>query len=70
MHPLKRVGERGANQWQQVSWEEAMADIGQRLSAIIDQHGPEAWAVSTSQWNTSTDHGLGRRLMHHVGSPN
>lgn len=70
MHPLKRVGERGFNQWQQVSWEEAMADIGQRLSAIIDQHGPEAWAVSTSQWNTSTDHGLGRRLMNHVGSPN
>lgn len=69
-HPLKRVGERGSGQWQQVSWEEAMQDIGQRLNKIIDEHGPEAWAVSTSQWNTGTDHGLGRRLMNHVGSPN
>ncbi len=70
LYPLKRVGARGANQWQQVSWQEAMQDIGERLSAIIAAHGPEAWAVSTSQWNTSTDHGLGRRLMNHVGSPN
>jgi len=68
--PLKRVGERGSGQWQEVSWEEAMSDIGARLNGIIDQHGPEAWAVSTSQWNTATDHGLGRRLMNHVGSPN
>jgi len=70
MKPLRRVGERGSGQWQEVSWEEAMADIGKRLKAIIAEHGPEAWAVSTSQWNTGTDHGLGRRLMNHLGSPN
>lgn len=70
LHPLKRVGARGSNAWKRVSWEEAMADIGARLSSIIDRHGPEAWAVSTSQWNTGTDHGLGRRVMNHVGSPN
>lgn len=69
-HPLKRVGERGSGKWERVSWEEAMSDIGQRLKTIIKEHGPEAWAVSTSQWNTGTDHGLGRRLMNHVGSPN
>ncbi|PZR36693.1 molybdopterin-dependent oxidoreductase [Caulobacter segnis] len=68
--PLKRVGERGSGQWQEVGWDEAMADIAARLKAIVAQHGPEAWAVSTSQWNTGTDHGLGRRLMNHVGSPN
>ncbi|MGI9355671.1 MAG: molybdopterin-containing oxidoreductase family protein [Rhizobiaceae bacterium] len=70
LHPLKRVGERGSGQWEQVSWQEAFTDIGQRLKAIIAEHGPEAWAVSTSQWNTATDHGLGRRIMNHVGSPN
>ena len=69
-HPLKRIGERGSGQWQQVSWEDAMADIGQRLNTIVEEHGPEAWAVATSQWNTGTDHGLGRRIMNHVGSPN
>lgn len=70
MHPLKRVGERGSGEWEQVTWEEAFADIGARLKAIIAEHGPEAWATSTSQWNTGTDHGLGRRIMNHIGSPN
>ncbi|SEQ38170.1 Anaerobic selenocysteine-containing dehydrogenase [Solimonas aquatica] len=70
LYPQRRVGERGSGQWQRVSWEEAMADIGARLKTIIAQHGPEAWAVSTSQWNTGTDHGLGRRIMNHIGSPN
>lgn len=70
MYPLKRVGARGAGQWERVTWADAMADIGARLGEIFAKHGPEAWAVSTSQWNTCTDHGLGRRLMNHVGSPN
>lgn len=70
LYPQKRVGERGSGKWQRVSWEEAMHDIGERLTAIINEHGPEAWAVATSQWNTGTDHGLGRRIMNHVGSPN
>ncbi len=70
LHPLKRVGERGSGKFERVTWEEAMSDIGSRLKKIIADHGPEAWAVSTSQWNTATDHGLGRRLMNHVGSPN
>ncbi|THH34729.1 dehydrogenase [Aliishimia ponticola] len=70
LYPLKRVGERGSGKWERVSWEEAMSDIGTRLNAIIETYGPEAWAVSTSQWNTATDHGLGRRIMNHVGTPN
>ena len=70
MHPMKRVGERGSGEWERVSWEDAFADIGARLKAIIAEHGPEAWSVSTSQWNTGTDHGLGRRVMNHIGSPN
>ena len=69
-HPLKRVGQRGSGRFERVSWDEAMADIGARLEAIIGTHGPEAWAVATSQWNTGTDCGLSRRLMNHVGSPN
>ena len=70
MHPLKRVGERGSGKFERVTWDEAMADIGARLNKVIDTYGPEAWAVSTSQWNTGTDCGLSRRLMNHVGSPN
>lgn len=70
LHPLKRVGQRGSGQWEQVSWEDAMSDIARRLKAVIDTHGPEAFAVSTSSWNTQSDNGMSRRFMNLVGSPN
>ena len=37
--PLKRVGERGAGQWQEVSWDEALDDIAARLLAIREASG-------------------------------
>ena len=70
LYPLKRTGPRGSGQWQRVSWEQAMDDIGARLSAIVAKHGAEALAVSTSQWNTQTDNGAARRFMNLLGSPN
>ena len=68
--PLRRVGERGAGQWEEVSWEDAMDDIAARLKAVVDEHGPEAFAVSTSNWNTSVEGGMGRRFMNLLGSAN
>lgn len=70
LFPLKRVGERGSGQWEQVSWEHAMTDIAERLRKVVDQHGPEALAVATSEWNTSVDNGSCRRFMNLLGSPN
>jgi len=69
-HPLKRVGPRGSGQWTRVTWDEAMSDIALRLKRVVEQYGPESLAVSTSQWNTSTDSGCGRRFMNLLGSPN
>ena len=68
--PLKRVGERGEDRWEEISHEQAIAEIADRLRGTIDQYGPEAWAVSTSGWNTQTASGVDRRLMNLVGSPN
>jgi anaerobic selenocysteine-containing dehydrogenase len=70
LHPLKRVGERGSGQWQQVSWDEALDDIARRLKDIVAQYGPETLAVATSEWNTSVDNGSTRRFMNLLGSPN
>ena len=42
LHPLKRVGPKGGGQWARISWEEALATIGARWRAIIDEYGPEA----------------------------
>jgi anaerobic selenocysteine-containing dehydrogenase len=68
--PLKRVGERGQDHWEEITHEQAIAEIAERLQETIDRDGPESWAVSTSGWNTQTTSGVDRRLMNLVGSPN
>ncbi len=68
--PLKRVGERGSGEWQRVTWDEAMDDIATRLQKVIDEHGPEAFAVSQSGATGLGDNGLCRRFMNHIGTPN
>ena len=68
--PLKRVGERGEDRWEEISYEQAMDEIAERLQDVVDQYGPEAFAASTSGWNTQTTHGCDRRFMNALGSPN
>ena len=55
MFPRRRVGERGAGEWRRVSWEEALDDIAARLRTVVDRYGPEAFAVATSNRNTTVD---------------
>ena len=40
-YPLRRVGERGAGNWEQVSWDDALADIAEHMLDAIEQSGPE-----------------------------
>jgi len=40
--PLKRVGPKGAGQFESISWDEAIETIALRLKAIITNAGPEA----------------------------
>ena len=69
-HPLKRIGERGEDRWEEISYEQAMDEVAARLGNIVERHGPEALAVSTSGWNTQVTHGMDRRFMNLLGSPN
>lgn len=42
LHPLRRVGERGSGKFEEVSWEEALADIGGRIrKAIVEDRRDE-----------------------------
>ncbi|MCG8492311.1 MAG: molybdopterin-dependent oxidoreductase, partial [Sneathiellales bacterium] len=70
LKPLKRVGERGSGQWEEVSWDEAMSDIAERLKEVTRQYGPEAFAMSSSPALVQNDYGMGRRFMNVLGSPN
>ena len=45
--PLKRVGERGEDKWEEISYEQAMDEIAERLQKVVDNYGPEAVAVSS-----------------------
>ena len=38
LYPLKRVGARGEGKWKQVSWDEALNDIGGRLRTTIAEN--------------------------------
>ena len=68
--PLKRVGERGENRWQEISYEQAMDEIAERLKKVVAEYGPEGMAVSTSGWNTQTTQAADRRFMNLLGAPN
>ena len=41
-YPLKRAGERGDDNWQRITWEQAMDEIAQKLDSIRARFGPEA----------------------------
>jgi anaerobic selenocysteine-containing dehydrogenase len=38
-HPLKRVGERGEDKWQQISWEEALNSISAKFQDLSQRYG-------------------------------
>jgi anaerobic selenocysteine-containing dehydrogenase len=44
-HPLKRVGERGEGQWQQISWDQAYDEISSRLQRFRAESGAESIAL-------------------------
>lgn len=68
--PLKRVGARGEDKWEEISYDQALDEIAERLQGVVDKYGPESLVVSTSGWNTQTTHGMDRRFMNALGSPN
>ena len=55
-YPLKRVGERGGNKWQQVSWEQALDEIADSLETIRSKYGAEALAITDGELITSLEY--------------
>ena len=43
VRPLKRVG--GPGEFEPVAWDQALGDIAARLDAIVQRHGPDAFAT-------------------------
>lgn len=51
--PMIRRGERGAQHFEEVSWEEALDFVAARMQAIKAQHGPEALAMFNHGYGAS-----------------
>jgi len=45
VHPMLRVGKRGENKWQQISWDEAYDIIEQKTKETKEKYGPESIVV-------------------------
>ncbi|WP_256978782.1 MULTISPECIES: molybdopterin-dependent oxidoreductase [unclassified Rhodococcus (in: high G+C Gram-positive bacteria)] len=42
LYPLKRSGPKGSGRFERISWDEAVATIAEKFTAIADEFGPEA----------------------------
>ncbi|MFN8104052.1 MAG: molybdopterin-dependent oxidoreductase [Acidimicrobiia bacterium] len=42
LHPMRRVGERGSGEWEQISWDEALTEVAEAIVEAIDLEGPES----------------------------
>ena len=46
-YPMKRVGERGSNDWERISWEQAIDEIADVLWEYYQKEGPKSLVCST-----------------------
>jgi DMSO reductase family type II enzyme molybdopterin subunit len=53
MYPLKRVGPRGAGNWERISWQQACDEIADGIIDAIQDQGPESM-IALSGCNMST----------------
>ncbi len=68
-YPLKRVGERGENRWQRISWEEALMVISQKFVETKKRYGARAIAFCQGM-PKGMEHFVLIRLANLFGSPN
>lgn len=69
-YPLKRIGPKGARQFERISWGEALASITARWKKIIAEEGSEAilpYGFYGNMGRLGTE-GMDRRFFHRLGA--
>ncbi len=67
-YPLKRVGERGSGSWERISWDQALDEIAEKMSDLVERYGP-ATVASTIGGPHACFWPL-HRFLNLLGSPN
>ena len=47
LQPLKRIGKRGSDQFETISWQQALDEIAEKLSQLRHQYGAESLAIQS-----------------------
>ena len=70
LHPLRRVGPKGSGRFEQITWDEALAETASNLHRVIDEYGAEAVLPFSDAGNQSllAMTGLSGRLFDHMGA--
>ncbi|MBS7809149.1 molybdopterin oxidoreductase family protein [Variovorax sp. PCZ-1] len=69
LYPMKRVGAKGAGQFERVSWDEALSDIAQRLKAIaaVDSQAILPYSYAGTMGLAQSE-GMAARFFHKLGA--
>lgn len=65
LKPMKRTGTRGQGKWQEMEWDEALAEVSQKLAAAKGNPGSLLFLT-----NDLDNDALGQRFTRAFGSPN
>jgi thiosulfate reductase / polysulfide reductase chain A len=66
LYPMRRVGARGEGRWRRISWDEAYAEIADRLRPLREQGRPEEFFFQQGR-NRSSD--IITRFLNAYGTP-
>ena len=69
LRPRRRLGARGEGRWADISWDEALEEMAERLTQVRQKYGPEAIVGATSGAYFSRSVILAL-TMRSIGSPN
>ena len=67
-HPLKRKGERGENQWERISWDQALDEIAAKLAELKAKHGAETLALHEGTYRSDM-YPMRTRFLNLFGNP-
>ncbi|HOY12346.1 MAG TPA: molybdopterin-dependent oxidoreductase [Saprospiraceae bacterium] len=69
LKPLKRVGVKGAGDFAEISWDQALQEISEKLKTILNEKGGEAILPFSYGGNEGIIQGqAGRKLFAHMGA--